>query len=259
MLRSRIVPCLLVHQKGLVKTVNFSVEKGKYVGDPINAVKIYNEKHVDEIMVIDIDATIENREPDYDLIKNVATECRMPLCYGGGVKTIDQVRKIISLGAEKVAISSAAIKDVSLIKRMSEAVGAQSIVMVLDVKKKKSLFKSYYEIYTMNGKEDSNMKLDDFLDAIKDFPYGEIVINNIDRDGTMSGYDMELAQLVRDKTDVPMTLLGGASSLEDISQLVKKFNIIGAAAGSLFIFKGKYRAVLINYPSIQEKKRYQLI
>lgn len=250
---------MLVHQKGLVKTVNFSVEKGKYVGDPINAVKIFNEKHVDEIMVIDIDATIENREPDYDLIKNVAIECRMPLCYGGGVKTVDQVRKIISLGAEKVAISSAAIKDMSLIERMSEAVGAQSIVLVLDVKKQKSLFKSYYEIYIMNGKEDSNIKLDDFLDTIKDLPYGEIVINNIDRDGTMSGYDMDLAQMVRDKTDVPMTILGGASSLDDISQLVKKFNIIGAAAGSIFVFKGKYKAVLISYPSITEKKQNQLI
>ena len=259
MLRSRIIPCLLVHQKGLVKTVNFSVENGKYVGDPINAVKIFNEKHVDEIMVIDIDATIENREPDYDLIKNVAIECRMPLCYGGGVKTVDQVRKIISLGAEKVAISSAAISDISLIKRMSDAVGAQSIVLVLDVKKKKSLFKSYYEIYTLNGKKDSNIKLEDFLNTIKDISYGEIVINNIDRDGTMSGYDMDLAQVVRDKTDVPMTILGGASSLEDISQLVSKFKIIGAAAGSLFVFKGKYRAVLINYPSIQEKKQYQLI
>lgn len=250
---------MLVHQKGLVKTVNFSVENGKYVGDPINAVKIFNEKHVDEIMVIDIDATIENREPDYDLIKNVAIECRMPLCYGGGVKTVDQVRKIISLGAEKVAVSSAAISDISLMERMSDAVGAQSIVLVLDVKKKKSLFKSYYEIYTMNGKKDSNIKLEDFLDTIKDISYGEIVINNIDRDGTMSGYDMDLAQVVRDKTDVPMTILGGASSLEDISQLVSKFKIIGAAAGSQFVFKGKYRAVLINYPSIQEKKQYQLI
>ena len=148
MLRSRIIPCLLVHNKGLVKTVKFSTEDGKYVGDPINAVKIFNEKYVDEIMVLDIDATVEGREPDYYMIKNVATECRMPLCYGGGVTTVEQVKKIIKLGAEKVAVSAAAMANPDLLRQMSEAVGAQSIVLVLDIAKKKNLF----GILTLNFK-----------------------------------------------------------------------------------------------------------
>lgn len=253
MLRSRIIPCLLVHNKGLVKTVKFSVEVGKYVGDPINAVKIFNEKHVDEIMVIDIDASVENREPDYEMIKNVATECRMPLCYGGGVKTVEQVKHIISLGAEKVAISSAAIENPNLLQQMSNAVGAQSVVLVLDVAKR-GTFKKTYELFTLNGKKKTGIKLADFLQRIKDIPYGEIVINNIDRDGMMNGYDQELSDIVRDLTEVPMTILGGAATLDDIKGLVKRYGIVGAAAGSLFVFKGKYKAVLINYPMGEEKK-----
>lgn len=252
MLRSRIIPCLLVHNKGLVKTVKFSVEDGKYVGDPINAVKIFNEKHVDEIMVIDIDASVENREPDYEMIKNVATECRMPLCYGGGVKTVEQVKHIISLGAEKVAVSSAAIEKPQILKEMSEAVGAQSVVLVLDVMKR-GMLKKTYELMTLNGKHKTGIKLLDFLNEIKNIPYGEIVINNIDRDGMMGGFDLELCDMARELTDVPMTVLGGAGTLDDVKGLVSRYGIIGAAAGSLFVFKGKYKAVLINYPMGDEK------
>lgn len=254
MLRSRIIPCLLVHNKGLVKTLKFSVVNGKYVGDPINAVKIFNEKQVDEIMVIDIDATTQGREPDYEMIKNVATECRMPLCYGGGVTTVDQVRKIIKLGAEKVAISAAALSNPDLLRQISEAVGAQSVVLVLDIAKKKSLFSGgYYEIFTHNAIKKTGKKLYDFLEEIKDIPYGELVINNIDLDGVMAGYDMEMCEKVRELTDVPLTFLGGAGSYEDIKKLISRFKIIGAAAGSIFVFKGKYKAVLIQYPSQEEK------
>lgn len=248
----------MVHNKGLVKTVKFSVEDGKYVGDPINAVKIFNEKHVDEIMVIDIDASVENREPDYEMIRNVATECRMPLCYGGGVKTVEQVKYIISLGVEKVAISSAAIENPNLLREMSETVGAQSVVLVLDVAKR-GTFKKNYELLTMNGKNKTGIKLMDFLHQINDIPYGEIVINNIDRDGMMTGYDIELSDMVREHTDVPMTVLGGASSLDDIKGLVERYKVIGAAAGSLFVFKGKYKAVLINYPMGKEKYTLYLL
>lgn len=258
MLRSRIIPCLLVHKKGLVKTLKFSVEDGKYVGDPINAVKIFNEKNVDEIMVIDIDATVENREPDYEMIKNVATECRMPLCYGGGVKTVEQVRKIIKLGAEKVAISAAALENTCLLNEMSEAVGAQSVVLVLDVAKKKSLFGgTHYEIFTHNGKKKTGRKLYDFLGDIKNISYGELVVNNIDLDGMMCGYDLEMCDKVRELTDVPLTFLGGAGSYTDLKKLVSRFKVIGAAAGSIFVFKGKYKAVLIQYPLPEEKKEIQ--
>jgi cyclase len=255
MLRSRIIPCLLVHKKGLVKTLKFSVEDGKYVGDPINAVKIFNEKNVDEIMVIDIDATVEGYEPDYEMIKNVATECRMPLCYGGGVKTVEQVRKIIKLGAEKVAVSSAALENISLLNEMSEAVGAQSVVLVLDVAKKKSLFGgTHYEIFIHNGRRKTGKRLYDFLEEIKNISYGELVINNIDLDGMMTGYDMDMCDKVRELTDVPLTFLGGAGSYMDLKKLVSRFKIIGAAAGSIFVFKGKYKAVLIQYPLPDEKK-----
>lgn len=254
MLRSRIIPCLLVHNKGLVKTLKFSVANGKYVGDPINAVKIFNEKQVDEIMVIDIDATTQGREPDYEMIKNVATECRMPLCYGGGVTKVDQVRKIIKLGAEKVAISAAALANADLLRQMSDAVGAQSVVLVLDIAKKKSFISgSHYEIFTHNGMKKTGKKLYDFLEEIKDIPYGELVINNIDLDGVMAGYDMEMCDKVRELTDVPLTFLGGAGSYEDLKKLVSRFKVIGAAAGSVFVYKGKYNAVLINYPTSLEK------
>lgn len=255
MLRSRIIPCLLVHKKGLVKTLRFSVEDGKYVGDPINAVKIFNEKNVDEIMVIDIDATVEGHEPDYEMIKNVATECRMPLCYGGGVKTVEQVRKIIKLGAEKVAVSAAALENICLLNEMSEAVGAQSVVLVLDIAKKRGLWGgAYYEIFTHNGKRKTGKKLYDFLKEIKNISFGELVINNIDLDGVMTGYDMDMCDNVREMTDVPLTFLGGAGSYMDLKSLVSRFKVIGAAAGSIFVFKGKYKAVLIQYPLPNEKK-----
>lgn len=252
MLRSRIIPCLLVHDKGLVKTFQF--KSSKYVGDPINAVKIFNEKEVDEIMVLDIDASIENREPNFEMIRNLAVECRMPFCYGGGVKTVEQVKKIISLGAEKVAISSAAIENPNLLGRMSDAVGAQSIILVLDVAKK-GIFNSTYELFTYNGKKRTGYTLKDFLEKIKNIPYGEIVVNNIDRDGMTNGYDFNLSDIVRKMTDIPMTILGGASSYEDIKSLISRYKTVGAAAGSLFVFKGKYKAVLINYPNKEEKNK----
>jgi cyclase len=253
MLRSRITPCLLVHKKGLVKTVQF--KDPKYVGDPINAVKIFNEKEVDELMVLDIDATTEGRGPDFTMIKNLAIECRMPFCYGGGVTTVEQAKEIIKLGAEKVALSSAAIHNLSLLSKIGQAVGLQSVVVVIDVKKTKSLFKAAnYEVYSGNGKTKTGIKLEDFLIQINQVGVGEIVINSIDRDGTMEGYDLELVQLVREKVDVPLTILGGAGSNQDIKELISRYKVIGAAAGSLFVFKGKYRAVLINYPSKEERK-----
>ena len=249
MLRSRIIPCLLVHNKGLVKTVKF--KDSKYVGDPINAVKIFNEKEVDELIVLDIDATKDQRGPDFTLIRNVAAECRMPFCYGGGVSTVAQARKIISLGAEKVALSSAVINDISLCKAIGLAVGVQSVVVVLDVKKRKLL--GGYDIFTNNGQVKSKRRLKEFVVELDQIGVGEIVINSIDNDGVMAGYDMDLACLVRDLCDIPITILGGAGTLDHIKKLISKFKVIGAAAGSLFVFKGKYKAVLINYPNREEK------
>lgn len=253
MLRSRVIPCLLIHNKGLVKTVNF--KNPKYVGDPINAVKIFNEKEVDELIVLDIDASVENREPNFEMVKNLARECRMPFCYGGGITTVEQAKKIIELGAEKIAISSSAIKNLSLIRAIGEEVGFQSVVVVLDIKKRGFLFGGGYDIYIRNGKEKANVQLKDFIDKLNDIGVGELVINSIDDDGLMQGYNNNLISLIRDWTNFPITVLGGAGSLDDIKNIIKKYKIIGVAAGSLFVFKGKYKAVLINYPNREEKAR----
>ena len=253
MLRSRIIPCLLVHKKGLVKTVGF--KDAKYVGDPINAVKIFNEKEVDELIVLDIDATVENRPPNYEMIKNLATECRMPFCYGGGITTVEQSKKIIELGAEKIAISSAAVINPIIIKQIGEAIGVQSVVVIIDIKKRSKLLGGGYDIYTNNGKIKAKVKLNEFIDILNKIGVGEIVVNSIDNDGTMNGYDDALVSLFREKTNFPMTVLGGAGNLDDIKLLISKYKIIGAAAGSLFVFKGKYKAVLINYPNREEKSR----
>lgn len=250
MLRPRIIPCLLVKNGGLVKTVNFS--SPKYVGDPINAVRIFNEKEVDELIVVDIDATVHNREPDYAMIRNLAAECRMPLCYGGGVKTVEQIQKIISLGVEKVALSAVAVSTPDLISDAAARVGSQSVVVVMDVKKK-GLISSKYEVYTHNGTQSTGLNPVDFAKRVEVLGAGEVVVNSIDQDGLMKGYDLSLISQVRESISLPLTVLGGAGSLKDIAALVKTFGIIGAAAGSLFVFKGKYRAVLINYPNRFEK------
>ena len=252
MLRPRIIPVLLIHNKGLVKTVKFSVEKGKYVGDPINAVKIFNEKEADELMIIDIDATVENKEPNYSLIEKIANESRMPLCYGGGIKTNKQAQKILSLGVEKISISYSAINNPDLIYEIANDVGNQSVVVTIDVKKK--LFGGY-DIYTHNAIKKHKISLKEYIIQIQELGCGEIVINSIDNDGIMKGYDMKLVEFVKPLVKVPLTILGGMGSLEDIKQITNKFGIIGCGVGSFFVFKGKYKAVLINYPSWQEREK----
>jgi len=248
MLRPRIIPCLLVHDKGLIKSVNF--KNYKYVGDPINAVRIFNEKEVDELMVLDIDASAEHRDPDYKMIENLAAECRMPLCYGGGVKTVEQAQRIFSLGVEKIGVSSAIFEDITLIHKMGEKVGTQSVVVILDVKKK---VLGGYEVYTHNGRKKTGKNPVELVKELEKLGVGEIVINSIDQDGVMKGYDLTLIEKIREAISIPMTVLGGAGTLTDIEQVIAKFGIIGAAAGSLFVFKGVYKAVLINYPTRAEK------
>ncbi|PJI89805.1 imidazole glycerol phosphate synthase subunit HisF [Sphingomonas koreensis] len=249
MLRPRIIPCLLIKDGGLVKTVKFG--DAKYVGDPINAVRIFNEKQVDELIVANIDATVHGREPDYAVIANLAAECRMPLCYSGGVRTAEQVDRIISLGVEKVGISSGAIERPEMISEAARRVGAQSIVAVMDVKRT-GLLKGY-ELVTHNGTRRTGLKPADWARKAQELGAGEILVNSVDRDGGMQGYDLDLAQQVRSAVGVPITVLGGAGSLADIEAVLRRFGVIGVSAGSLFVFKGKYRAVLINYPGGAEK------
>ena len=248
MLRPRIIPCLLVHDGGLVKTVRF--KDPKYVGDPINAVKIFNEKEADELVVLDIDATVQEREPNFRLIAQFAAECRMPLCYGGGIRTVEQAKRIIGLGVEKVAISAAAVADPKLISRIAEEVGSQSVVVVLDVKS--SLF-GKQEVWTHNGRKNSGKSPVEAAQEAEALGAGEIVINSIDRDGQMKGYDVALATKLRAATRLPMSVLGGAGSMQDIGELIAACGVVGAAAGSFFVFKGAYRAVLISYPTQAQK------
>ena len=251
MLRARIIPCLLVHDGGLVKTQRF--KDPKYVGDPINAVKIFNEKEADELMLLDIDATVKGVEPDFQLIEKLAAECRMPLCYGGGVTRADQAAKIIAMGVEKVAVSAAAIETPALLTEMAAAVGKQSVVAVLDVRKKKGLFATGFEVCTHNASKAVKHDPVTLAKTLQDAGAGEIVINFVDNDGVMQGYDLDYASKFKRALSVPVTFLGGAGTLDHISQLIQRLGIIGAAAGSLFVFKGKYRAVLINYPTPQQK------
>lgn len=250
MLRPRIIPSLLIHENGLVKTVNF--KNPKYVGDPINAVKIFNEKAVDELAIFDIDATVLDKEPNYSLIERLASQSMMPLCYGGGVKTVEQAQRIFSLGIEKIALSSAVLQNPKLITEISDRVGAQSVIVVLDVKKK---LLGGYEVYTHNGKKSTGISPFKFVEEAQKLGAGEIVINSIDKDGVMKGYDMDLIAKVREKISLPMTVLGGAGSLQDIEKVIDVHGVIGVAAGSLFVFKGPYKAVLINYPTQLEKNK----
>jgi cyclase len=249
MLYPRIIPCLLVHNKGLVKTTKF--KEPKYVGDPINAVKIFNEKEVDELIVVDIDASRYGKDPDYKMIENLAVECRMPFCYGGGIKTIAQAQRIFSLGVEKIAVSSVAIETPQIISEMAKRVGNQSVVIVLDIKKKP--LSNKYELYIHNGTKPTGIDPVRFAIEMQKLGAGEIVINSIDQDGVMKGYDINLINKIREVISIPITVMGGAGTLDDIGNVIQQHGIIGVAAGSLFVFKGKYRAVLINYPTALEK------
>jgi imidazole glycerol-phosphate synthase subunit HisF len=249
MLRPRIIPCLLVHEGGLVKTVGFKMPK--YVGDPINAVKIFNEKETDELVVLDIDATVNGTEPNYKMIENLAAECRMPLCYGGGIQSAAQAKKIIGLGVEKVALSSAAVSNPQLITHIADEIGRQSVVVVLDVKKR--MLSKEYDVFTHNGKKNTKRSVVELATEAARLGAGEIVINSIDNDGQMNGYDIVLAKKIRSSVNIPVTFLGGAGSLDDIAMLIRECGVVGASAGSLFVFKGIYKAVLISYPTMSQR------
>lgn len=243
MLRSRIIPCLLLHKGGLVKTRLFT--EPRYVGDPLNAVKIFNEKEVDELCILDIDASALGTTPDFKLLRSLAVVSRMPLCYGGGIKSASVAAEIIGLGFEKISVSSAAIARPQLIRDLAEAVGTQSVVVTLDVRKNKIF--SGETVYTRNGRDKQKIDLLQFCQEVEALGAGEIVINSIDRDGSLQGYDIDLAKRVRAAVSCPITFVGGAGTVEHMQDLIDAVGTVGAAAGSMFVFKGEYRAVLISY------------
>lgn len=251
MLFPRIIPILLLHNGGLHKTRKFG--EHKYLGDPLNIVKIFNEKMVDELVVLDIDSSIKGSEPNYSLISRLASECQMPLCYGGGIKRVEQVEKIISLGVEKISLSSASVEDPSLIKECASRVGSQSVVVTLDVMKT-GLFKKY-EVVTYNSTKRTGLTPDSLVKQFEELGAGEVLINSVDRDGTMIGYDLRLVELIKKDISIPVTVAGGVGSFDHIQELYRNFGIIGAGVGSFFVFKGRYRAVLISYPTREEKQK----
>ena len=249
MLRTRLSPCLLLKDGALVKSVNF--KQHKYVGDPLNTVRIFNELYVDEIIILDISATKNKKKPDFELISNISSQCRMPLCYGGGISDLETILKLVSLGVEKVAIGTSAFKNPDLIKQASEKVGSQSIVAILDVTRTR--FSKRLTCKYMNGKKDSKMNP---IEAAKKFikqGAGEILVQSIDNDGTMNGYDENLIKTFIENINYPVTVLGGASSYENIKKISDAFGPLGISAGSIFVFHGIHRAVLINYPSKNKK------
>jgi cyclase len=244
---TRVIPCLLLKNKGLVKTINF--KNPTYLGDPINIVKIFNDKEVDELVLLDITATIERRKPDFKLIAQIASECFMPLGYGGGIRCLEDIRQLLTIGLEKVIINSYAVESPSFIKLAADEVGSQSIVVSIDVKKSQH---GKPEIVLYSGAKRTGLDPVEFAREIAAMGAGEILLNSVERDGTMQGYDLDLVLQVSRAVHIPVVACGGAGSIQDLADAVKSGGASGAAAGSLFVFQGKHRAVLISYPSPKE-------
>ncbi|MBB4064218.1 AglZ/HisF2 family acetamidino modification protein [Gellertiella hungarica] len=243
MFRPRVIPVLLLRGHGLVKTKKF--KDAVYVGDPVNAVRIFSEKEADEIVILDIDASKEGREPNYDLIEEIAGECLMPMAYGGGVRSYDQVRRLIRSGVEKVVINSAAASgDLGVITQSSQAFGSQAIVGGIDVRH--SMLKGY-RVVARSATVETALKLEEHARELVRAGAGEILINNVDADGTMAGFDLKLIRRVADAVNVPVVACGGAGSIQHLRSALSEGGASAVAAGSMFVFHGKHRAVLINY------------
>ncbi|MEE1867170.1 AglZ/HisF2 family acetamidino modification protein [Pseudomonas auratipiscis] len=240
MYRARVIPCLLIRDNGLVKTRKF--KDPVYIGDPVNPVRIFSDKEVDEIIVLDIDASRKGKEPNYALIEEIAGEAFMPLAYGGGIRTVDQVRRLIRSGIEKVVINTAAFDSMDVISEAADIFGSQAVVGAIDVRK--TLFGGN-RLITKCGSVEAN---DEHVDKLVAAGVGEIFLNSIDRDGMMSGYDVPLIQSVARRVNVPVMACGGAGTLNHMAEAVREGGASAVAAGSMFVFHGKHRAVLINYP-----------
>jgi cyclase len=243
----RLIPCLLLRENGLVKTVKF--KESTYLGDPINTVRIFNEKEVDELIFLDIDATKNKKEPPFEMIQNIASECFMPFAYGGGVCSLSQIEKILKSGAEKIVINSNAYLQKNFVSEAVKQFGSSTIVVSVDVKKE---FFRGYQVYINGGTQNTGKNPVEYVKAIEQSGAGEILINSIDRDGTMEGFDIELIKNVSQSVKIPIVACGGAGKLIDFRDAVHLGGASAAAAGSFFVFQGKLRAVLITYPTYQE-------
>ncbi len=250
MLRTRVIPTLLLRGQGLVKTIKF--QNPTYVGDPINAVRIFNDKEVDELVFLDITATIENRTPQFELLHDIATECFMPFGYGGGIHDLETARKILTLGSEKVIFNSAAV-NLGLITQAAEEFGSQSVIVSIDAKQVK---RGRYEVFTHSGTVNTKENPVQFAKEVEAAGSGELILNSIDRDGTMKGYDLELVKGVTAAVNIPVVAAGGAGTLQHFQEVVTKGGASAVTAGSMFVFHGPRRAVLISYPTQEELKQY---
>lgn len=243
MLRARVIPCLMLRGRGLYKSVKFS--SPKYVGDPINAVKIFNEKEVDELIILDTTASLERREPNYDLIGDIASECFMPLAYGGGISSIEHIRQLHRIGVEKVCLNSAAFRNRELVQNACDTFGSSSIIVSVDVKKS---FFGKHEVWIDSAKTGTKADPVGYVKELEALGVGEILINSVDRDGTMQGYDLDLLSRVTGAVNTPVIACGGAGTLGHMSAAIHEAHVSAVAAGSMFVFHGKHKAVLINYP-----------
>jgi imidazole glycerol-phosphate synthase subunit HisF len=247
MLRTRVMPCLLLRDGALVKTVRFK-DPG-YIGDPINAVRIYNEKEVDELIFLDINATTENRRPPFKVLSEIAGECFMPVAYGGGIRTLPDIRQILSLGIEKVAINTEAIRNADFVRAAADTFGSQSIVVSIDAKKK---WLGGYEVYTHGGRKPTGMDPVQVAVQMQVMGAGEILLTSIDREGTYEGYDIDLIKRITSAVTIPVVASGGAGKVQDFATAVKAGGASACATGSMAVYFGRNRAVLINFPSRQE-------
>lgn len=247
MILKRVIPCLLLRNNGLVKTVRF--REATYLGDPINTIRIFNEKEVDELVFLDIDATKEGKEPPYNLIEKISSECFMPFGYGGGINSLQQIERIIKSGAEKVIVNSSAFTKKGFIHEAAEKFGSSTIVVSIDVKKD---FLRGYNVYVRGGTKSTGKNPVEYAMMAQEEGAGEILLNSIDRDGTMEGYDITLIAQVTGRVTIPVIACGGAGKLEDLRQAVIEGGASAVAAGSFFVFHGRRRAVLITYPSWAE-------
>jgi cyclase len=243
MFRTRVIPCLLLRGRGLVKTRRF--KEPVYVGDPVNAVRIFSEKEADELVVLDIDASRVGREPDYELVAEIAGECFMPMAYGGGIRTLDQVRRLIRSGVEKVVVNSAALESTRVITEAAEVFGSQAVVGAVDVKR---TVLGRYRVVGKSATTESPWKPEDQVRRLVEAGAGEIFLNSVDRDGTMEGYDLDLIRSVTRHVSVPVVACGGAGTVEHLVEAVRDAGASAVAAGSMFVFQGRHRAVLIHYP-----------
>ena len=247
MLKNRVIPCLLLRNRGLVKTIKF--RKPAYIGDPVNTVRIFNEKEVDELIVLDITATVEDKKPPFKIIEEIAGECFMPFTYGGGITCVEDARTILGLGVEKTVINSQAVEHPIFISQLAERFGSQSVVVSIDVKKK--MF-GKYEVFSHGGRQATGLDPVEWAVLAEKMGAGEILLTSINRDGTMDGYDIELIKNVSRMVSVPVIACGGAGTVEDFEQAVRDGGASAVAAGSMVVYQGKNRAVLINFPYRRE-------